>query len=87
MQGRFPLYWLYKRAGLFYDTGETVVALSAAVRSAPFDQGIRFVGPFSTALELHRLVPNTPLFVSAVLAADFQSDFLMRAGVGLGLIR
>ena len=78
--------WLYGRAGLLWDTGSWRFGLSAALRSAPLKEGLIPDFPFQGGLELHWLVPNTQLYLSAALAAELGSDEDFFVGVGLGLI-
>jgi hypothetical protein len=78
--------WLYTRAGLLWDTGSWRLGLSAALRSAPLEEGLKPDFPFQGGLELHWLVPNTQLYLSVALAAELGSDEDFFAGGGLGLI-
>ncbi|TVR05203.1 MAG: PEGA domain-containing protein [Spirochaetaceae bacterium] len=84
VSGRFPLVWGYGRAAVIYDSGPTVAAVSTALRTEPWLRDV--TGPLSVAVEYHRLIPNTPLFLSFVTAAEIERSGAIMVGLGLGVL-
>ncbi len=81
--------WLYLRAGLLLDFGQVVAGVSASARTLPFGAGFPVLGlPAQAGAEMHWLIPNTHLLVSAILAAEIESasDFYLMGGAGLGFL-
>ena len=84
VSGRFPLVWGYGRAALIYDGGPTMAAVSTALRFEPWLRTVS--GPPSIAVEFHRLIPDTPLFLSLVTAVEFERSGALMIGLGLGVL-
>ncbi len=81
--------WMYLRTGLLLDFGQVVAGVSASVRTLPFAAGFPGLGlPAQAGAELHWLIPNTHLLVSAILASEIASasDFYLMGGAGLGFL-
>lgn len=84
VSGRFPLVWGYGRAAVIYDGGPTVAAVSTALRFEPWLRTVS--APPSVAVEFHRLIPHTPLFLSFVTSAEFAGSGALMFGLGLGVL-
>lgn len=83
-----PYLWSYGRAALKYDTGELVTAVSTAIRTVPFSEGAAISQPFQVGAEAHLLLPRTPLYVSALLAAEIDAGegYYLMGGGGIGFV-
>lgn len=80
--------WSYLRAGVRYDVGTFQLGLSGATRTLPFSQGLGLDLPFQLGAEAHVLLPGTPLYVSATVAAEVagSSDYYLMGGGALGIV-
>lgn len=81
-------FWGYGRSALLLDWGPMSGALSAAVRTVPFDEGLDIEKPFALGAEAHWLIPDTLVELSFIAAAEVFSpeDWYVMAGGGLGII-
>jgi len=85
------LVWAYLRGGILLDFGSLTAGLSAAVRTQPLPGGFPAIGssvPFQTGAEVHWLVPGTRVFVSGIVAGEFDSasSYYFMGGGGLGFL-
>jgi hypothetical protein len=80
--------WLYGRAGIFYDSGYVLCGLSLSLRSTPFSQRFAVDLPFRAAVEINALIPETPLYVSAIIGLEFEeiNDYYILGGFGFGFL-
>ncbi|TVQ40236.1 MAG: PEGA domain-containing protein [Spirochaetaceae bacterium] len=82
------LGWGYARAALIFDHAGFTAAASAALRSKPFTDGAAIAGPLYSALEVHQLVPQTPLALTLFVTSEARtgSDLRLSLGGGLGIL-
>jgi hypothetical protein len=80
--------WAYGRTGFLLDIDSLSLGLSAAFRTKPLAQGFQFDPPLAAGAELHWLIPETFLEVSAMLGAEISAidDYYLMGGGGLGII-
>jgi hypothetical protein len=83
--------WLYLRGGLLADIGSVTTGLSATVRTQPLQGGFPALGssfPFQLGAEVHWLVPGSHVFVSGIVASEFDniSSYYFMGGGGLGFL-
>jgi hypothetical protein len=80
--------WGYGKAALIMDLGPLTGALSAALRSAPFDTGFSADWPLAAGAELHWLLPQKIITISAASTIhwDPERGWYMSAGGGLSLL-
>ena len=83
-----PRFWAYGRFGLAYEPGPFSLAFSAAVRSRTFEQGAGILTPVQTGFEARWPLPNTPLTLTAYLAASAYTtvDYAWYGGLGFSLL-
>lgn len=80
--------WSYGRTGLVLDLAGFSAGLSMALRTRPFNEGFLLHYPLALGAEAHWVIPNTPIFLSAALAAEIETgeDFYLLGGLGGGII-
>jgi hypothetical protein len=80
--------WLYGRIGLYFEEGLFKIGASISLRTTPFDEGFALELPFQTAVELIVYIPDSPLYISAIGALEFESSdsYFGLAGIGFGLL-
>jgi hypothetical protein len=79
--------WFYGRAGLAFDADGFTVAASVSARTTPLDEGFAIALPVQTALEIDVYLPASPLYLSAVALAEWDSSGARAwAGFGFGLM-
>ena len=81
--------WGYGRVGLMLDFGSIMSGLSAAVRTLPFSDGLGLDPvPLEAGWELHWLLPNSNLVLTAAAAGEFSPSlgYYLMAGAGIGLL-
>jgi len=77
--------WGYARAAGVLDVGSVSLAASAALRTTPLDQGIAPEWPAAGGLELHWLIPDTPVTVTGAGTLHWhpQDGWYAQSGAGL----
>ncbi len=81
--------WGYGRLGLMLDFGSIMSGLSASIRTLPFSDGLGLDPvPLEAGWELHWLLPNSNLVVTAAAAGEFSPSlgYYLMAGAGIGLL-
>ena len=86
-----PVAWLYLRAGALVDIGSVTAGVSASTRTEPLPGGVGFLGtpvPFQLGAEIHWLLPDSRLFLSAIAAGEYEdgSNYYFMGGLGLGFL-
>ena len=78
--------WGYLRAGFEAQTGPLSIALSGALRSAPFDRGLSLAWPLPAGLELRWHATQSPLVLSFLLTGEFdsRSSWYLNSGFSVG---
>jgi hypothetical protein len=80
--------WAYARIGAMYERPGWSVGASAAVRSAPFGEGLDIDLAMQAALEGRFIIPESSVFVSGILAGEFAApdNFYLVGGGSLGVV-
>lgn len=80
--------WAYGRFAVLLDLFPFSAAASMCLRTTSFHTGFQLDLPLQTALEAHWMIPNTQLFLSLAVAAEFESSdsFYVMGGAGLGIL-
>ncbi len=80
--------WGYAKGGVALDMDPWTVGVSASVRSLPFDRGFGLALPVQGGLELHWMIPDTQLILTAALTGEARGvgSYYFSGGVGLGLL-
>jgi hypothetical protein len=83
--------WLYLRAGAMVELGSVMAGLSASTRTEPLPGGIAFLSspiPFQLGAEVHWLIPGTRLFLSGMVAGEYEdsANYYFMGGGGLGFL-
>jgi hypothetical protein len=86
-----PVGWLYLRAGVLLDLGPVTAGISASTRTEPLPGGVAFLGtpvPFQLGAEVHWLLPDSRIFVSAIAAGEYEdgTDYYFMGGLGIGFL-
>ncbi|HUX38661.1 MAG TPA: PEGA domain-containing protein [Rectinemataceae bacterium] len=78
--------WAYLRGGVETTLGPLSLALSGALRSAPFDRGILLAMPLPAVLEVRWHARKVPLVLSFLLSGEFDSamSWYLNSGLSLG---
>ena len=81
--------WGYGRAGVMLDFGSIMSGLSASVRTLPFSAGLGLDSvPLEAGWELHWLLPNSNLVLTAAVSGEFSPSlgYYLMGGAGIGLL-
>ena len=80
--------WIYQRAGFLLDLGSFTAGISTAVRTAPFTNFKLIDYPVQAAAEFNWMLPNTHLFISFILAGEFESleSYYLLSGGGVSFV-
>jgi hypothetical protein len=86
-----PVAWMYLRAGVLLDVGSVTAGISASTRTEPLPGGVAFLGtpvPFQLGAEIHWLLPDSRLFLSAIAAGEYEdgANYYFMGGLGLGFL-
>jgi hypothetical protein len=78
--------WAYLRLGLEATAGRYSIAVSGALRSAPFGGEFELAGPTPIGLEIRWHAPSTPLVLSFIATGEIESlsSYWIGAGIGVG---
>jgi hypothetical protein len=78
--------WAYLRLGLEAKAGNCTIALSGALRSAPFGGSLELAGPYPLGLEARWYAPSSPWVLSFVATGEIEDlgDYYLGAGFCLG---
>jgi hypothetical protein len=87
--------WMYGRAGISLDLGSISTGISAALRTASFNRGLAVQWPLAAGWEIHWLLPDTQVLLSASVAGEFVpvapttvrdpgQGFYLMGGIGIG---
>ncbi len=80
--------WGYARGGILLDAGPVWTAVSASVRTLPFNEGFSMDYPVSAGWEVNWILPDTGIILSGYLTGAFDPDrgYYLNAGGGVGFI-
>jgi hypothetical protein len=83
--------WLYIRTGALLDLGSFSTGISLSTRTQPLPGGVGFLGspvPFQLGAEVHWLIPGSRLFISAIIAGEYENsaNYYFMGGAGLGFL-
>jgi len=78
--------WAYLRLGLEAKAGDCTVALSGALRGAPFGGKLALAGPYPLGLEARWYSPSSPWVLSLVATGEIEdfANYYIGAGFCLG---
>lgn len=81
--------WGYGRLGLMFDFGTVMTGLSASLRTQPFSEGLALDSvPLQAGWELHWLLPNSSMVLTALAAGEFSPTlgYFLMGGAGISLL-
>ncbi len=80
--------WGYARGGIILDAGPIWTAVSASVRTLPFNKGFSLDYPVSAGWEVNWIFPDTGIILSGYLTGAFDSyrGYYLNAGGSVGFI-
>jgi hypothetical protein len=78
--------WAYLRLGLEAKAGDCTIALSGALRSAPFGGKLELIGPYPLGLEATWYSPSSPWILSFIATGEVEdlANYYFGAGFSLG---
>jgi len=80
--------WLYQRAGILLDFGFLTAGMSISMRTAPFTNFKIIDYPLQAGAEINWMLPETHLFISILLAGEFESleNYYLLSGGGISFV-